>query len=79
MTEQTIGRIRADGGWDRRYGPRCDHGGRPCPIVRQAEPVEPEERPTPIKVAGLTLFVLAMFAAIAYPLAIAGQAVSHVR
>lgn len=44
MSEQTVGRIRKDLGWDQRYGKRCDHGGRECPhIVQQAQPSHPDD------------------------------------
>ena len=56
MSEQTVARIRHDGGWDRRFRATCDHGGRPCPRVLHALPLPSVEPQVPlVRVVNLLL------------------------
>ena len=63
-----------------RYASSLDIACRRCGgtyTVNDYEPHScPAERVTPLRIAGMVVFVLIGFAAIAYPLAILGQAVA---
>ena len=49
----------------------CDHGGRKCPRIYQAQP---KEQVTPVKIAGLVIFCLALWGAVLYGGLLIGEA-----
>jgi hypothetical protein len=63
--EQTLGRVRKDGGIDRRYRmARLVLDPWPSSQAAPAEPVR--EDITPLKIAGLTLYLIVIFAMVIY-------------